>query len=724
MTRIFSLNGTWNYTPTAHVLLKPGGVMIDDTTDLPPGGTMELPMNWEKRGLHDFKGRVRFERNFEFGGYAPGEQGARLVFRGVDYFAAVWLNGVKLGEHEGYFQPFEFGVSAALNVGQNQLIVEVACPFEEPRTVWPDRKYMAKGTINHWDCRPGSWDFEHGQDMNSGGIWHDVYLETLSAAHIGGVKTSTRLIPVPQEALDPASLDRFAMHLASDARLPKHACVTVESEVEGTAGEYRLQVQIGDEPAVEKSITHYGAAQSYSLTIWIANPKLWWTWDRGEPHLETCVIRLLDGDQVLYERRLEIGLRTIEIHPETGEWWLNGERVFIRGSNFMPTLWLGEYDQALIDQDIQFVLGANMNAVRMCVHINRDELYTALDRAGIMVLQEFPLLWGYEPNLAYYDKLASQVRDMVRLLYNHPCVAFWMLHCEPPYHNRYIGDPILLQACRAEDPTRYARQTSEFHEHAYRGWYGGHYRDYTSLPGAPLLTEMGLQALPDVDLLHDMFGDTWPPDWDAMAYHDFQYDQTFHVAGIEMGRNWEEFSANSQNHQAKVLKFAIEQYRQHKYSRIGCMFHFLFNDCWDAITWSTITYRRVPKKGYFSLQEGYQPILIGTNLTREKYLLKTDRGSHVRDLDLTLWVVNDYARVFPGCTSEIVVTGPGGEFSFVDERPFDVPADGVTHDVPRPTVELPTDLPPGVYTLILRLFRDSTVLSTNTYALEIVGIPG
>src|SRR3712207_3364479 len=44
-----------------------------------------------------------------------------LRFGGVYYSARVWLNGVLLGEHEGYFAPFEFDVTGILADGENEL---------------------------------------------------------------------------------------------------------------------------------------------------------------------------------------------------------------------------------------------------------------------------------------------------------------------------------------------------------------------------------------------------------------------------------------------------------------------------------------------------------------------------------------------------------------------------------------------------------------------------
>src|SRR3990172_10499459 len=54
----------------------------------------------------------------------------RLVFDGVDYFATVWLNGEKLGEHEGCYVSFSYDVSSKLKYGgENLVVVKVTCPW-------------------------------------------------------------------------------------------------------------------------------------------------------------------------------------------------------------------------------------------------------------------------------------------------------------------------------------------------------------------------------------------------------------------------------------------------------------------------------------------------------------------------------------------------------------------------------------------------------------------
>ncbi|MFN8465824.1 MAG: glycoside hydrolase family 2 TIM barrel-domain containing protein [Caldilineaceae bacterium] len=706
-----SLNGLWRYTPQVHQVLKPGGVLEESTAALPPGGEMQIPCNWQLGGLNNFHGSVRFEREFIFTPQPADGAGVWLVFQAVDYQARVWLNEVYLGEHTGYFAPFEFDVSKVVREGPNVLVLEVSDPLEEPGTVWPDHKQVIKGVLSHWDCRPGSWSREHGQDRNCGGIWHAVYLETRPATFVGHVRTATRLAP---RTAPPG----FALHGHFEPGPPYQALVMVDAEIVGESGEYTVAAEIAGSTTQQK-VRHSYSGQRHTLIVSVPEPKLWWTWDRGEPHLETCTVRVTgahDTDQV----ELQIGLREVEVNPKTGEWKLNKERLFIRGTNVIPTLWLGEYDDAMIARDIEMLLAAHMNAVRVCVHINRTELYAACDRAGLLIWQDFALQWGYEESTAVMQAAVSQIREMVRLLVNHPSIAVWSCQNESTFHNKFIMDPALEMAVALEDGSRYIRATSEFTEHNYPGWYYGDLRDYALLGGTPILTEFGGQSLPKVQDARTMGGDQWPPDWAMLSYHDFQYDQTFLVAGIQTGDSWEEFAANSQAYQARLLKFAIEHYRQAKYTRLGGMFQFMFMDCWPSVTWAVVEYDRTPKQAYYTLQQVYQPVLIGANIERDRLLTSTDRGSHPRPLLLSPWVVNDRTAALAACTYHVQLDGPDGVVDAGTSAPFDVPADGVLARAPAVEIIPP---PPGRYSLRLTLLCDGQELSGNSYELTYETLP-
>ncbi|MBN2469257.1 MAG: hypothetical protein JXN59_00935, partial [Anaerolineae bacterium] len=95
---------------------------------------------------------------------------ARLRFEGADYFAAVWLNGQFVGEHEGSFEPFTLDVTAALRPdGPNELVVRLSSPWDppNPRGAYP---------INHVLRGLVKGHYEHGEgvippNVNPIGLW-------------------------------------------------------------------------------------------------------------------------------------------------------------------------------------------------------------------------------------------------------------------------------------------------------------------------------------------------------------------------------------------------------------------------------------------------------------------------------------------------------------------------------------------------------------------------
>ena len=76
----------------------------------------------------------------------------RLQFEATDYYADIWLNGVRLGRHEGYMDPYEFNVTAEARVGAtNQLLVRTWAPVNY---YWKHRSYTVKGAYGAVDQKP------------------------------------------------------------------------------------------------------------------------------------------------------------------------------------------------------------------------------------------------------------------------------------------------------------------------------------------------------------------------------------------------------------------------------------------------------------------------------------------------------------------------------------------------------------------------------------------
>ena len=708
--RKISLDGTWKYQPIARTTLKADGSIVDDKASLPASGEMTIPSNWHLNGLPDFNGRVRFERDFDFTAGLSSLDRAFLIFHGVDYFAEVEINGVLVGRHEGYFQSFEFDVTPQLRRGRNRIAVVVDAPFEEPGAVWPDHKRMIKGVLSHWDCKPGSTSEKFGQDGTSAGIWNSLELEIRHGGWLGNVK------------LQPYLYERgLATGHKEEKDLDAKVFVTAELHVL-KPGKYVLAAEAGGAKA-STEVVLTTSTTTVVLVLPIEHPRLWWTWDLGEPYLYTCKLSLSAGGESLYQRATNFGVRTISLDEKTGEWRLNGVRFFIRGTNIVPDMWLAHYTPERIAQDIKLLRDAYVNGVRVCVHVNREQLYEALDRAGIVAWQDFPLQWDYTHSDDLMQEAARQLREMIRQFYNHPSIVTWVCQNESTAYNVNVLDPFLAHVGAQEDSSRPVRPVSAFNEHIYEGWYDGDYHNYKTAPRGPIISELGAQALPSLEETREMFGDAWPPDWEKLAYHDFQFEQTFKMAKLPMPSNWNEFVSNSQQYQADLLKYAIEHYRREKYSKIGSFFQFQFVDCWPSITWSVVSYARRPKAGYWAMQRAFQPVLIEAELDRRVW----SKGREAQplaevglDIAVDLWVVNDEHHPLEGTSYEVVLRRKGMDVSLARGNVEDViPADGVAR-LPKLYCTLPGDFAPGGYDLVLTLKQGDKTLSENTYPVTIV----
>ncbi len=644
-----SLNGDWE-----GLVDREGVLSFDRLAAHPSWKPVPVPANWMRTDLGDVLGTVWYRKRFPMTSGFNTDEDLWLHFGGVDYQAVVWLNGQLLGEHEGYFQPFAYRITQALVPGSNELVVKVTAA-REAEGDWPNRKRQIKGLFNHWDCRPGSWDPVTGQDQGSGGIWNSVWIETVPRVFIHAVRATPQWLP--KEGRARVSFAVEVVNLAERAVSVTLAAVMVGDDSE-----------VGSQPAPTMVVTP-GLNRVQSV-VTVENPRLWWSWDMGEPYVYSARMTL-DSEYGTHQREIEVGIRSIELGDE-GAWIVNGRRVFVRGTNIMPTQWLSEYTPERIAKDVRLIREAGFNAVRVCVHVNREAFYQACDRAGLLLWQDFPLQWNYSQDDTFAAEAVRQARDMIEGLYNHPSIVVWCMQNEPTEEQQSLVH-LLDQTARGLDASRVTVPEAAFAQHPYPGWYHGDLHEYARIPGAPFVTEFGAQALPSAEALRTMLGDkAWPPDWEAWGYHDFQYHQTFHVANLPVPSSLEAFASSSQAYQARLLKVAVEHYRRAKWQPMVGFFQFMFVDCWPSITWSVVDYDREPKLAYRTLKEICQPVMVSIpgDAAAGDGVYTVDRGFTV-----PVHVVNDLPIGFPGCIVTMDLFDEHGSPLGSARTPVDLDAD-------------------------------------------------
>ena len=624
--------------------------------------SVSIPDHWQLReDLSDYEGYVLYRHRFESDLPRDGEM-ISLRFGGVYYSCRAWLNGTYLGAHEGYFAPFEFDCTDAVLGGANELLVEVNSPYEPSEN---GRKTLG-GVWARWDgMDPG---------INPGGIFRPVTL-------IRGEPVRVRSLGI--EASTSGKCRAVALVYSREERDVTLRGLAQPLGFEGpwTHFERRTRLRPG--------------ATRVEIPFSLAGPKLWWTRDRGE--------------QPLYELRLSgpgfvekvrFGVRSVQMRG--WQFYVNGERLFPRGVNYLPTdAYPARATAERLGADARLLTDLGLNAVRVHAHVAEEKFYEACDELGILILQDFPLQWTHRRRVL--KTAVSQAREMARLLSHHPSVGVYLAHDEPFYvappekwsplgllrtavevllprwalWQRRTLDPAVVRALQKETPGRPVIEAAGHPlttNHLYFGWYYASFRSLEKavrlLPGLSRLpTEYGAQALPNPDSLEEIWPAGAEPDWRTLT-EKYRFQPSRMEVYVPYRGDRDAYVRESQDYQSELLKHATELFRRRKYRPTGGTVAFMLNDPAPAISWSIIDWRRRPKSGYEALKHAMSPLLFCARYPKESYRAGAT-------LDLPLFVVNDLPKDLGPLHWNWTLTLEGEEIAH-EEGTVDVPADSVT----------------------------------------------
>jgi beta-mannosidase len=608
------LSGTWRALVADEDLrrnwLDPDEAARDETWE-----PVAVPGHWRSHtAFADADGPLLYRTTFDQPAPAPGERWW-LRFDGLFYQGDVWLDGSYVGDTEGYFFPHSFEVTEALAAQREHVLgVEVACAPQRDRT----HKRNITGVFQHWDCLDPDW--------NPGGIWRPVGLEATGSIRIQHLRVICR-------RADPTRAD-VAVRAVLDA---------------AEAGGASIRTTVGGTEHIQE-VTVAGGENQLEWTVAVAQPRLWWPWALGDQPLEDVTVEVtVDGaDRPSHTRRLRTGLRQIAMRN-----WImsiNGERMFVKGSNHGPTrMALGEATPEEIRRDVDLAVDCGLDLLRVHAHVTRPELYDAADEAGLLLWQDMPLQWGYARGIR--KQAVRQAREAVDLLGHHPSVAVWCGHNEPfaldvgpgaeadpgavggrlalaqelPTWNKTVLDRSVKRAIEKSDASRpviahsgvlpHPPTLDGTDSHLYFGWYHGDERDLPDLARRlPRLVrwvgEFGAQAVPETASFMDP--DRWPDlDWERLGHTHALQKRRFdeHVPPAEHA-TFASWQASTQAYQATVVKHHVETLRRLKYRPTGGFAHFCFADGHPAVTWSVLDHERVPKAGFEALREACRPVIV------------------------------------------------------------------------------------------------------------------
>jgi hypothetical protein len=503
-----------------------------------------------------------------------------LTLNGVNYSAAVWLNGRRLGEVRGAFLRGVFDVTDALVPGgANALAVRVSPP-PHPGIPHEESVKAGPGPNGGAMCLDGptffcteGWDWIPCVRDRATGLWQEVTLRATGAVRVGDVQVTTRL-PLPDTTRAAVSI---SVPLTNETRSVVGG--VLEASFEGVTVRKRLTVAPG-----RAEVT---LAPSDFPRLRLSHPRLWWPNGYGRPELYHLRVSFKTAGGESDERRLRFGvrelsyeltlmdgagrLRRVEYDPakaagehvvnvlhggtvESAEGWVasfmkggeastsireladrrtsphlvvrvNGVRIACRGGNWGLDDSRKRVSRERMEPYFRLHREAGLTMIRNWCGQNTEEVFYELaDEYGLLVWNDFWLStqdWNLEPEDPAL--FLANARDVILRFRCHPSIAVWCGRNEgvpPPAINEGLDELI-----RALDGTRYYSPNSrDVNLQGSGPWHYGDAFKFFTTRGRGFSTELGLPSPPSADTIRAMLpeSDHWPPD-DAWAYHDWHF---------------------------------------------------------------------------------------------------------------------------------------------------------------------------------------------------------
>lgn len=370
-----SLDGQWWFSPT-------------ETLDPENNVQVTVPAPWQAdERFRNHTGVGWYRREVEIpDSWLFEDRVIILGFGAVDYFAEVWWNDIKVGEHEGGYLPFEIDVTSAARAGTNTITVRVEDPLEIFSEI-PHGKQSWYGMLS--------------------GIWQPVWIESRDRDHIQRVKITPQddqvLVDIQSSA---STFQEFVAELIG----PNGEIV---GQAESSTPKFSLRVPDPLRWSPEEP-------NLYMLKVTLASPRVPAP-TRNEEN--RGLMRAMEPRDEITET---FGFRTIE--TRNGKILLNGRPFYLRGAldqDYYPDLICTPPSQEYIEAQFRKAKEMGLNCLRIHIKVADPRYYAAADKIGVLV-------WAELPNHSLLSEAAKRracetLAGMVERDWNHPSIGIWTI---------------------------------------------------------------------------------------------------------------------------------------------------------------------------------------------------------------------------------------------------------------------------------------------------------
>jgi beta-glucuronidase len=403
------LSGIWDFKTDPQGQGEDGG-WFNGLSDSRP---IAVPGSWNEQyeDLFNYLGLAWYVRRT----YVPASwQGQRVFLRvgSACYHATVYVNGERVGSHEGGHLPFAFEVTDLLRWdAENTFAISVENELKPTR--------VPSGNMN-----------------TALGPFASHPRTTYDFFPFAGIHRPVVLYSVPQTFVDD---------------------VTVVTEIDGADGVVRVTAKLnrpvtargaltlgGGETRVEAELAFVDGAATAELRVPDAR-----LWSDKDPYLYDLTVQAT-GDRYT----LKVGVRTIAVAG--GQILLNGQPVQLNGfgrhEDFIAS---GKgLNLPLMVKDYQLMRWTGANAYRTSHYPYSEEEMQLADREGFLIIDEIPavsLQFESDANAAERLRVClQQIDELVARDKNHPSVVMWCVANEPMPSSLNLSN---LNGAAADDPT-------------------------------------------------------------------------------------------------------------------------------------------------------------------------------------------------------------------------------------------------------------------------------
>lgn len=539
----------------------------------------------------------------------PAEHAHRLWlhFAGINYRGNIWVNGRQLAEGStvaGAYRTYDLDVTDMVKPGaKNVLAVETFAPTEKDLGInWVD-----------WNPAPPDKDM---------GLIGEVDLVTTGAVAVRSPMAATHF---EDDSLTTADLTVYAdLHNATANQV--HGVVS--ATVAGVQVEQSVELAAHEDRGITFSPEQFPQLK-------IHNPKVWWPYQMGDPHLEHLSVSFTAQGQKSDEAAVDFGIREItsELTPNGSRLFrINGKPILIRGAGWSQDMML-RTDHERLKNQLRMVRDMHLNTIRLEGKLETDDFFRLTDKQGILVMAGWCCCDHWERwNTWTPDDLTvatASLRSQMLRLRSHASLLVWLngsdnapaanvesaylkVESETHWPNPTLASASATDTVNAGPSGVKMTGPYDYVEPSY--WYvdkrhGGNFGYNTETSPGP--------AIPSLASRKKFLSDpsAWPPsaDW---SYHNGGggftnlkvMDQAM-AAIYAPPQNATDYTRMAQTMAYDSERAMFESYSKNKYASTGVI-QWMLNNAWPSMIWHLYDYYLDADAGYFATKLACEPLHI------------------------------------------------------------------------------------------------------------------